>query len=183
MRPHLRALADALDKRSAQGNLRSLRPLPPDGSLIDFYSNDYLGVARLAPNNGDIEYKTAHDLRGGSTGSRLLSGNFDAVIALEQELATYFDAPAALVFNSGYTANIGFFQAVPQRGDVILYDALIHASVREGVRLSRADSFSFAHNDLDDLAKKIQKHAPRNVFVAVESLYSMDGDLDRKSVV
>ena len=83
----------------------------------------------------------------------------------------------ALLFNSGYSANIGFFSCVPQRGDTILYDRLIHASIRDGIRLSNAKSYSFAHNDIDDIIQKLKHVGNRNfVYVVVESIYSMDGD-------
>lgn len=112
----------------------------------------------------------------GSTGSRLLSGNSSEAETTEKFLAGFFGAEAALVFNSGYDANLGLFSSVPQRGDTILYDELVHASVRDGVRLSHAKAFSFRHNDVQDLRQKITR-AEGTVFVAVESLYSMDGDL------
>lgn len=91
-------------------------------------------------------------------------------------LATFHRSPAALIYNSGYDANLGVFSAVPQKGDTVIYDQLIHASIRDGIRLSRAQAFSFLHNDVEDLGKKLL-HATGNVFVAVESVYSMDGDM------
>ena len=133
---------------------------------IDFWSNDYLGLAR-----------TVHTLEiTGSTGSRLISGNSKLVEGVEMQLAQHFQSEAGLIFNSGYDANLGLFSSLPQKGDTIIYDELVHASVRDGIRLSFANSFSFRHNDLADLKKKMQK-ATGTVFVAVESLYSMDGDI------
>jgi 8-amino-7-oxononanoate synthase len=111
----------------------------------------------------------------GSTGSRLISGHSKGAAEAETFLAEFFESEAALVFNSGYDANLGLFSSVPQKGDTVLYDELIHASVRDGIRLSHAKAFSFRHNDLADLQKKFEK-AEGTVFVAVESLYSMDGD-------
>jgi len=153
-----------LEARKKNGGLRSLSLL---GEFMDFFSNDYLGFSKDAP-------PTAGKASG-STGSRLLSGNSREAEQTEAFLADFFGTEAALIFNSGYDANLGFFSAVPQRGDTVLYDALIHASVRDGIRLSHADAFSFSHNDVADLEKKIRK-AKGTVFVAVESLYSMDGD-------
>ena len=152
-----------LQDRQEKGSLRSL--LSFDG-LIDFWSNDYLGLARI-PHQIEIL---------GSTGSRLISGNSKTVEAIEQEMADHFQSEAALIFNSGYDANLGLFSSLPQKGDTIIYDELVHASVRDGIRLSFAHAFSFRHNDVQDLEKKLQK-AEGTVFIAVESLYSMDGDL------
>ncbi|WP_246073872.1 aminotransferase class I/II-fold pyridoxal phosphate-dependent enzyme [Fluviicola chungangensis] len=144
---------------------------------IDFWSNDYLG---LAGKEQSIKIT-------GSTGSRLISGNSKAVENVERQLALHFQSEAALIFNSGYDANVGLFSSLPQKGDIILYDEYVHASVRDGIRLSFATSFSFRHNDVADLEKKLKKAdrmSPKasamgqgTVFVAVESLYSMDGDL------
>lgn len=154
-----------LEERSKNGSLRSLSSFQ---GFTDFYSNDYLGIARSSVSEQQVH--------GGSTGSRLISGNSDQILSIERELAAFYKAEAGLIYNSGYDANLGFFSAVPQRGDTILYDQLIHASVRDGIRLSYAKSFSFAHNDLGELEAKLKK-AEGSVFVAVESLYSMDGDL------
>jgi 8-amino-7-oxononanoate synthase len=156
-------LKQALEQRVQQGLLRKL--VVGDG-LEDFCSNDYLGFSRL-----DFPTSQKH----GSTGSRLISGNSKFTEEVENYLADFFHQEATLLFNSGYDANVGLFSSVPQKGDTILYDELIHASVRDGVRLSFAKSFHFAHNDLHDLEHKLQ-NAQGNVFVAVESIYSMDGD-------
>lgn len=153
-----------LEDRKKNGGLRSLSLL---GELVDFFSNDYLGFSK----NTLVSTGKA----GGSTGSRLLSGNSREAEQAETFLAEFFGTEAALIFNSGYDANLGFFSSVPQRGDTVLYDALVHASVRDGIRLSHADAFAFKHNDVGDLEKKIRK-AKGTVFVAIESLYSMDGD-------
>ena len=91
------------------------------------------------------------------------------------EISNYHKAQSGLIFNSGYVANLGLFATIPQRGDTIIYDELIHASIRDGIRLSNADSFSFQHNNLKHLNQRLSK-AKGNVFVAVESIYSMDGD-------
>ena len=158
-------LIDKLNTRKTEGTLRSLSFF--DG-MVDFCSNDYLGLSTSVTENISNQH--------GSTGSRLISGNSKEAEQCESFLANYFDSEAALVFNSGYDANIGFFSAVPQRSDVILYDEKIHASVRDGIRLSFARSFSFEHNSLEDLASKL-KQIKGVVYIAIESLYSMDGDL------
>ncbi|MFN6074726.1 MAG: aminotransferase class I/II-fold pyridoxal phosphate-dependent enzyme [Fluviicola sp.] len=153
-----------LQDRIEKGSERSL--LSFDESFIDFWSNDYLGLGRKS---------NTIDLKSGS-GSRLISGNSRIIESIEDFLANHFESEAALIFNSGYDANLGFFSSVPQKGDIILYDELIHASVRDGIRLSFANAFSFQHNSLEDLKKKLDK-ANGTVFVAIESIYSMDGDL------
>ncbi len=158
-------LIDKLNKRKKEGTLRSLSFF--DG-MIDFCSNDYLGFSKIETPQNSAQY--------GSTGSRLISGNSKEAERCEVFLADYFSSDAALIFNSGYDANIGFFSAVPQRGDTILYDEKIHASVRDGIRLSFANSYSFEHNSLIDLEDKINL-AKETIYIAIESLYSMDGDL------
>jgi 8-amino-7-oxononanoate synthase len=163
-----------LENRKTQGNLRKLR-LPT--ATVDFYSNDYLGLAQNIELQQQIqlEYDKLPNKMNGATGSRLLSGNSDFVMKLEEELATLFGGEAALLFNSGYAANTALLATVPQRGDTIIADALIHASLHEGCRLSYANSWTFRHNDLEDLEKKL-KLAKGEKFVVVESVYSMDGD-------
>jgi 8-amino-7-oxononanoate synthase len=158
-------LIHKLNERKEEGTLRSLSCF--DG-MIDFCSNDYLGLSRLAP----VEEQTIS----GSTGSRLISGTSREAIDCETFISAHFNSEAALVFNSGYDANLGFFGAVPQKGDTVIYDQLIHASVRDGIRLSHARSLSFEHNSLEDLEKKL-KLADGTCYIAIESLYSMDGDL------
>lgn len=153
-----------LRKRQEKGSERSL--LSFKETQVDFWSNDYLGLGR----NPQLISIT------GSTGSRLISGNSLEIESVEQQVAAHFGSEAALIFNSGYDANLGLFSSLPQKGDTILYDELVHASVRDGIRLSFASAHSFRHNDTADLRRKLSK-ASGTVFVAVESLYSMDGDL------
>jgi 8-amino-7-oxononanoate synthase len=147
---------------------------------LDFSSNDYLGLA------GDPTLATA--VRGaidagvpiGSGGSRLLRGNHAAHEALEAQAAAFFGAESALYFSTGYAANAALLATLPQRGDLILYDALIHASAHEGMRLSRAEARSAAHNDVGDFEDAIldwrHEGGTGRVWITVESLYSMDGD-------
>ena len=166
-------LLKKLQERKDQQSLRALK-FPPQRS-IDFCSNDYLGVVT----NSLIKVDQSHS-RTGSTGSRLLSGNYEKIENAEQKIAAFHDSEAALIFNSGYDANLGVLSCVPQRNDVIIYDGLSHASIRDGIRLSFATAFSFQHNDLQDLEKKlslIEDRAHRNIFIVTESVFSMDGDL------
>jgi len=153
-----------LAERKEKGSLRSLSLFE---GMVDFCSNDYLSVAR-----------TTHQpaIYSGSTGSRLISGNSKGAIEAEFYLADFFQSEAGLLFNSGYDANLGLFSSLPQKGDTVLYDELIHASVRDGIRLSHAKAYSFRHNDVLDLQKKVEQVKEGTIFVAIESLYSMDGD-------
>ncbi|RPE08949.1 8-amino-7-oxononanoate synthase [Chitinophaga lutea] len=167
-------LEDALRQRRQQHAFRQLRV---QGQLVDFCSNDYLGLARSerVQEEAHTIAKQLHQVHG-SGGSRLLAGNYELVEEAEKVLAAFHDAPAGLIYNSGYDANLGLFSCVPQKGDTIVYDQLIHASIRDGIRLSAATAYSFLHNNLADLQKKLDNAAGR-IFVAVESVYSMDGDL------
>lgn len=161
-------------ERDAKDNKRSLSILQLP---YDFTSNDYLGLARSPELSHQIKSKL-QELAApshGATGSRLLSGNSEFGISLEKELAGLFNAEAALLFNAGYTANLCLLSSVAQKGDTILYDQLSHVCLKEGAWLSKAHTHAFRHNDLADLEDRLKK-AEGNVFVAVESVYSMDGD-------
>src|SRR4029077_679369 len=139
-----------LQERSAADALRVLRIA--DGRA-DYYSNDYLGISK----NGLIEaFLPQTSLPHGSTGSRLLAGNYPLIEETEKEIASFHDAETALIFNSGYDANFGLLACIAGKGDLILYDKLSHASIRDGIRQSFADSYSFAHNDTGDLEKKLK---------------------------
>ncbi|MFD2567109.1 aminotransferase class I/II-fold pyridoxal phosphate-dependent enzyme [Pseudotenacibaculum haliotis] len=157
----------------------SLRKLSKPKDLIDFSSNDYLGFS------SSVEiFQETHQylqeknfLKNGATGSRLISGNHSLYNEVEKFLCDYHKSEAALIFNSGYDANIGFFASVPQRGDVVLYDELSHASIRDGITMSHAKSFKFRHNDLSHLEEQLQKLKESDtVYVVTESVFSMDGD-------
>ena len=166
-------LRTTLDRRKADNLFRDLKNAP---GLIDFCSNDYLGLARSEELFRLISKRQSNlDRRNGATGSRLLSGNFPLVGEVESKLADLFNSEAALIFNSGYTANLAIFSSLPQRNDTILYDELSHASIKDGIRLSLGKKFSFRHNDLNDLESKLKK-TTGSTYVAVESVYSMDGD-------
>lgn len=158
----------------------ALRTLPSSNILIDFASNDYLGFAK----NEDIFHET-HQLLldknckvNGATGSRLLSGNHKVYEETEAFIAQFHKVESSLIFNSGYDANVGLFSSVPQRNDVILYDELCHASIRDGIQMSNAKAFKFQHNDLEDLEKLILKFTSdtTELYIVTESVFSMDGD-------
>jgi 8-amino-7-oxononanoate synthase len=168
-------LSSKLNKRREEGLFRQLTTTE---GLIDFSSNDYLGLARSRELFDIIHQKAAqlpHQLNG-STGSRLLSGNSLHHEAVEHMLAGVFKSESALLFNSGYAANQAVLSSLPQKDDVIFYDALAHACIKDGARLSLATRHSFRHNDLDDLEQKIKRSKAKKRFIAVESIYSMDGD-------
>jgi len=156
----------------ARQDKKLLRVLTTNFSGIDFISNDYLGFSKLGllgKNNSDAK---------GSGGSRLISGNSVFTEQTEKKIAAFHNADAALIFNSGYDANLGLFSSVPKKHDLVLMDELIHASIYDGVRLSYAKHYKFKHNDVMDLAHFLEKYSKEfeNIYVAVESVYSMDGD-------
>ena len=165
-------------KLQARKSENAFRTLTVREGLIDFFSNDYIGFARDKELHARIQQKEkayALEVCNGSTGSRLLSGSSRLSAEVEEQLAAFLQVERALLFNSGYNANVGVLSALPQKGDTILYDELIHASLKDGARLSFADRISFRHNDLEDFGRKIKK-AKGDIFVVVESIYSMDGD-------
>lgn len=165
-------LRDRLESRRQDGSVRSL---DLQKGLIDFASNDYLGFARMLQ-----EYGT--NLSPGSTGSRLISGNHPLYETAEQVIREYHQAEAALVFNSGYDANLGLFSSILQRGDYVFYDQHVHASIRDGIRLGQAKAYKFRHNDLEalrsavDRAIRPEEQNRGTVYVVTESVFSMDGD-------
>ncbi|MGA8170460.1 MAG: 8-amino-7-oxononanoate synthase [Methylocystis sp.] len=145
---------------------------------VDFASNDYLGLAESEAYGEAARAALARGVPLGAGGSRLLRGNHPEHEALEEEAARFFGAESALLFGAGFSANEALLSTLPQRGDLILHDELIHASAHEGMRLSRAKSRAVAHNDagaFEDAVKAFD--GPDRVWIVVESLYSMDGDI------
>ncbi len=170
-------LLSLLDKRKAEHNFRALSL--PNNNLIDFSSNDYLGFAKSAELKEvkDVIVKEYQINQQGSTGSRLITGNSVIHTDCEKEVAAFHHAEKALLFNSGYDANVGLLSSVPQRGDVVLYDELCHASIIDGIRLSFANTYKFRHNDLVHLEELLAKQKDaETVYVVTESVFSMDGD-------
>ncbi|TRO64449.1 aminotransferase class I/II-fold pyridoxal phosphate-dependent enzyme [Christiangramia sabulilitoris] len=178
----MKKIPSKLEKRlQKRKDANSFRKLLPFSEGIDFFSNDYLGFSR-----SEEIFKAAEELlktsvlRNGSTGSRLLSGNHSLFEKTEEQIAQFHNTPAALIFNSGYDANIGFFSAVPQKDDIIIYDELAHASIRDGLKMSLARNYNFKHNDLGDLEAKLKRLLEKNpssdVYMVTESVFSMDGD-------
>ena len=155
----------------------SLRKLTLPKAIFDFCSNDYLGLARNPELATLIEQELASisTLKIGSTGSRLISGNHEYTLQTEEYIAQTHHTEAALLFNSGYNANLAVLSTLPQRNDTVFYDELSHACIKDGIRLSLASRFPFKHNDINELDKKLSNTIGRK-FVVVESIYSMDGD-------
>ena len=181
------ALQQKLQLRTESNALRKL-PIPTNG--IDFSSNDYLGFAK-----SEEIFDTAHKYLitnnikiNGATGSRLISGNHNLYAIAENYIANFHQSETALIFNSGYDANVGFFSAVPQRNDIILYDELCHASIRDGIQMSHAKSYKFIHNDYEYLEKLLQKLPTKNselptIYIVTESVFSMDGDAPNMEIL
>jgi len=185
-RPIFRSYQALLEKRQANNGRRRLT-VAPAGS-VDFSSNDFLSFSHSATLRKAYleEFKKASQLPLGSGGSRLLDGNSSYAETIEKDIAAFHNAPSGILFNSGFDANAGLFSCIPHPGDIILYDEFIHASVHEGMRLSRAGKcMSFKHNTVRDFEAKLKmlvgdekiRTGVKNVFVAVETVYSMDGDV------
>ncbi|WVR06997.1 hypothetical protein IAU60_004036 [Kwoniella sp. DSM 27419] len=182
-------LSALLDGRKQKNRFRQLREYDTDkaSSLVDFSSNDYLSLtSSLSLRQAYLTRLQTTPQILGSTGSRLLSGCTPAHSALENRFADFFRSPAALLFNSGWDANVSFFSTVPQPTDWVVYDELVHASVHSGLRASRVPlerRIPFPHNNSAGLAAVLERitgastsNDRSTVFVALESLYSMDGD-------
>ena len=165
-----------IQERKTQNTFRSL--FLPEGKT-DFFSNDYLGIAT----NRSVHHAVLQQLENtpehtpihGATGSRLLSGNSALFETTEQQLATLHQTEAALLFNSGYNANLGVLSSLPYKNATVFYDELIHASMHDGIKMSKAKAVGFKHNSIIDLEEKLT--STHNLkFIVIEALYSMDGD-------
>ncbi len=168
-----------LEKRKKLGNLRSLCTVP---TMIDFASNDYLGLARSACLHAKVLEKLKHSQLNrplfGSTGSRLLTGNSSYTEDLEAKIAHFHGFEAGLLFNSGYMANVGLIASCIKSSDTLFFDGHIHASMQAGIRLSKATSFAFRHNDIKHLETRLKKNAGKApCYVLIESVYATDGSI------
>ncbi|HQU68909.1 MAG TPA: 8-amino-7-oxononanoate synthase [Albidovulum sp.] len=165
-----------LDSLGQRERLRRLTPI----AGADFASNDYLGLAGSTLVRDLTTEALARGVPPGAAAARLLRGNHDAFAMLEAEAAAHFGTGAALYFGSGYTANLAIFSALPQARDLVLHDALIHASSRDGMRLGTAEARAFGHNDANDAEAALRdwraEGGKGRVWIATESLFSMDGD-------
>lgn len=166
----------ALEALARRGRRRALTAF----SGIDFTSNDYLGLASSRELKDAARAAIERGVPIGSGGSRLLRGNHREHEALESEAAAFFGAESALFFGGGFIANLALFSTLPQRGDLVVHDALIHASVHDGMRMGKAERAEARHNDAqafeDVIADWRAAGGTGTPWIAVESLYSMDGD-------
>jgi len=179
-------IEEFLKKRGEDNLLRVLKPATSRGQglrlsggreYIDLSSNDYLGFSTHPKLKVAAKY-WIDKLGVGSSASRLLSGDLDIYHKLEEKTAQFKGKERALVFNSGYQANVGIISALAQRGDVIFSDKLNHASIIDGIILSGAKFFRFSHNDSNHLEQllKEQRHKFKEALIITESVFSMDGD-------
>lgn len=185
-----------LDKLRSNDGLRRLRDVQHEGTNIRFdghtmlnlSSNDYMGIGSDTTLWREFLDGESHrdDFGGSACSSRLLTGNHTAYMSLERKLSSLYGTEAALVFESGYHANIGILPAVSTSKDLILADKLVHASIIDGIRLSVAECVRFPHNDMERLEAILEKRRQDfdNVFIVTESVFSMDGDCaDLKKLV
>ena len=167
----------ALEALNRRGRLRRLE----GRAGVDFTSNDYLGFAESDALREAALAALERGVPAGAGGSRLLRGNHPEHEPLEAEAAAFFGAPSAMFFGSGFAANAAIISTLPQRGDLVIYDALVHASTREGLGLTKAQTQEIPHHDVQAIEDALRDyratHATGRAFIAIESLYSMDGDL------
>lgn len=167
----------ALDSLKSRGRYRSL--LARSGH--DFSSNDYLGLAGSETLRAAAMDALERGVSVGSGGSRLLRGNAEEHENLEGEAAQFFGVERALFMGGGFVANTAIFSTLPRQDDLVVYDALIHASTHDGMKLGRAETLAFHHNDAAHAEQQIKnwrdKGGTGRVWISVESVYSMDGDL------
>ena len=160
-----------------RGRLRAMAPR----AGRDFASNDYLGLASDPIIGQAVADAVARGVPVGSGGSRLLRGNAPEHEGLEAKAAAFFRTQAALFMANGFAANLALFSTLPQRGDLIVADELIHASVHDGIRMSKAAAVFARHNDVQSFADHIAiwraDGGKGRIWIAVETLYSMDGDM------
>lgn len=177
MEKYHRFIQHKLDQAADSNHLRKLKN--PDWEKVDFFSNDYLGFStRGLLQKVLAELKPSSPHWAGATGSRLISGNHPEITQLEADFAQFLSSPNALLFNTGYLANVGLLSALGDKDSAFVYDEHVHASIKEGMRLGFGAKVSFKHNSLADLEKKLQLMSPKaqRVYVITEGLFSMHGD-------
>ena len=177
-----------LEELNQSGNLRSLPPIEPQGKwiirdgrrMLNLSSNDYLGLSRDTRLRKEFLTRAMEEyLPLSSASSRLLTGNFPAYTELEELLASSYGKESALVFNSGYHANVGILPALADKDTLILADKLVHASLIDGIRLSGAAYKRFRHQDYEQAEHILQNsaHTYKRIILVTESIFSMDGDI------
>lgn len=185
-----RNLEEALDIRRASFTFHSIaQNMWQTDNAVDFCSGDILGLRLNAERRQEFlaELMRCPEFGTGSSGVRLMDGNYTYLEEAEREIAAFHGAQAGIILGSAYEANVAVWTAIPRPGDVIVYDALVHASVHEGAKQSLAmHKVEFAHNDIDAFrstlleimeSQPLVRKGKRSVVVAVESIYSMDGDI------
>ena len=176
MEKHHQFIQSKLDQAASSNRLRSLKN--PASDKVDFFSNDYLGYSTKGLLHQVLETSSSSQWVG-ATGSRLISGNHPEIVKLERDFAEFMSSPSALLYNSGYMANVGLLSALGDKGSSFVFDEHVHASIKEGMRLGFGQKTSFKHNDLGDLEKKLiqQSVKGQRIFVITEGLFSMHGDI------
>lgn len=177
-------ILDGIRERGTYRRMRVLDGLQAPRMTVDgrdvllFAGSNYLDLARH-PEVIEAAERASRELGCAAGGSRLITGNLACHEALEEELATFFGTEAALAFNTGYMANVGVIPALVGRGDVLVSDELNHASIIDGAKLARTEVAVFKHGDVDSFAETLERVRPasRRVLVAVDGVYSMDGDV------
>ncbi|MFE3325864.1 8-amino-7-oxononanoate synthase [Streptomyces sp. NPDC059176] len=166
---------DAARLREEAGLVRALRPRAFDATVLDLASNDYLGLTRR-PEITEAAAGAARRWGAGATGSRLVTGSTELHAELERELAEFCGFEAALVFASGYAANLAALTALSSHGSLIVSDAANHASIIDGCRLSRAETAVVPHADPEAVRKTLEAHPGRRALFVTDSVFSVDGD-------
>ncbi|WP_344140634.1 aminotransferase class I/II-fold pyridoxal phosphate-dependent enzyme, partial [Luedemannella flava] len=172
----LATLAHKADLRERAGLRRELRPRAPEDRLIDLAGNDYLGLSRH-PDILSASAKALFEYGLGAAGSRLVCGSTTAHAELEESLAAWLGTHAALVFSSGYLANLGAVRALTQPRTLVVSDAHNHASLIDGIRATGAETVVTPHADVAAVAAALAAHPGRPALVVTESVFSVDGDL------
>ena len=182
------AFKQQLEQLSAKNQYRSIPDLVHQGryimrenrKMLNMSSNDYLGLASNENLRQSFLQQYADNFPSfTSSSSRLLTGNFPVYTDLEQFIAQRFQRESALLFNSGYHANLGILPALTTTKSLILADKLVHASMIDGIRLSQCEFFRYRHNDYEHLKSLLEKNAGKfdRTFIVTESVFSMDGDV------
>ncbi|MGW2420846.1 8-amino-7-oxononanoate synthase [Streptomyces sp. NPDC001709] len=167
-------IEEQAEARRRAGLVRTLRPRPADSPLLDLASNDYLGLAHH-PEVTEGAARAARTWGGGSTGSRLVTGTTELHTELERELAAFCGFEAALVFSSGYAANLAAVTALGPHGSLIVSDAGNHASLIDGCRLARGERQVVGHADPEAVRKALATHGGPAIVVS-DTVFSVDGD-------
>ncbi|KAI1345313.1 5-aminolevulinate synthase [Xylaria sp. FL0043] len=185
-----RNLEEALDVKRASDNFYSILPTSgPDASFVDFCSGDVMSMAQSPQHRVEFlaELERHPHFALGTTSSRLMEGNYPYIEQAESEIAAFHGAETGLLVGSGFEANLAIWTTIPKHGDIIVYDSLVHASTHDGMRQALAtDRVAFPHSDVDAFrdtlrdilaTRPLVRQGKRSVLVAVEAVYSMDGDM------